>query len=156
MARIEGDTPVTLTLRLIEGTYPHYERVIPPSYERQWTLDRKDMLAALGRVAIAAADNAGRTVLETGERGTTIVVTGESGTVGAISDEIEVGAAGAPMAIAANNKFLRRALDAMDGDGVTLQLTEPLRPIVIRPTDSPQPDGLQIDTLAIVMPMQVV
>lgn len=156
LAQIKGELEVTLTLRLVDGAYPNYERVIPTAHEREWTLDRRDALTALSRVAITAADNAGRVIFASGDTPSTITITAESGTVGEIRDEIEVGSSGDPTEFAASGKSMKRALDVMDGDGVTLRMTEPLRPITIIPTDEPKTDGWSIETLAIVMPMQVV
>ncbi|MBB6053320.1 DNA polymerase III subunit beta [Armatimonas rosea] len=151
-----GDMAVTMTLRLSEEAYPNYERVIPTAHEREWTLDRKDALTAISRVSIAASDNANRCVLCNYDRPSSALITAESGTIGVIEDELEVAANGEPIEICFNAKLFKRCLDAMVGDGVSLRMTEPLRPSSIVPTDEPATDGWHVSTLTVLMPMQVV
>lgn len=155
IVEIGGELSIDLRVRLIEGVYPNYARVIPASHYCEWTLDRADFATALARVSIAAADNANRVVL-TAEEGHCVQLSAQSGTLGTIVDEVEAGTSGGPIQIAASFKLIKRALDCIDSNGVEIQLTEPLRPIVIRPIDPPQPDGWSVETIMIAMPMQVV
>ena len=54
-----------------------------------------------------------------------------------------------PVQIAFNGKYLADVLAVLDSQGLKMELSEPLRPGVIRPTDS-------TDYLCVLMPMQVV
>ena len=54
-----------------------------------------------------------------------------------------------PVEIAFNAKYLADVLNVLDTEGLHIELTEPLRPGVIRPTDD-------ADYLCVLMPMQVV
>jgi len=139
----------TMVTRLIEGQYPNYERVIPQSHERKWTLVRTDLAAAVKRIAIVARDNANRVVLET--EGSQLVLTAESGTVGSARDEVEVAREGDDITIAFNAKYLAEVLGAVDSEGVSFELTEPLRPGVVRPVGDMAPRYV-----CVLMPMQVI
>jgi DNA polymerase-3 subunit beta len=66
-------------------------------------------------------------------------------------DAIEVAREGADIAIAFNAKYLADALNAIDAEGVALEMTEPLRPGVIRPVGGNRPAYL-----CVLMPMQVI
>jgi len=146
-----GDTVATTTLitRLIEGQFPNYERVIPAGHERKLTLETAEFQKAVKRVAIVARENANRVVLET--EGAQLSLSAESGTVGSARDEIEVAREGDDIQIAFNAKYLGDVLAAIETEGVVLELTEPLRPGILRPIGD-----TAADYLCVLMPMQVI
>lgn len=146
-----GDTLATTTLitRLIEGQFPNYERVIPAGHERKLTLETAEFQKAVKRVAIVARENANRVVLET--EGAQLSLSAESGTVGSARDEIEVAREGDDIQIAFNAKYLGDVLAAIETEGVVLELTEPLRPGILRPIGD-----TAADYLCVLMPMQVI
>lgn len=139
----------TMVTRLIEGNFPNYERVIPQGHDRKLTLETAEFAKAVKRVAIVARDNANRVVLET--EGAQLVLSAESGTVGSVRDEIEVAREGDDVQIAFNAKYLNDVLGVVDTEGVVLELTESLRPGILRPIG----DGAA-DYLCVLMPMQVI
>lgn len=147
-ARFEVGT-TTLVTRLIEGTFPNYERVIPTSHDRKLTLETGEFARAVKRAAIVARDNANRVVLET--EGAQLVLSSESGTVGSAREEIEVAREGDDIQIAFNARYLQDVLAVMETEGVVLELSEPLRPGILRPIG----DGAD-DYLCVLMPMQVI
>ncbi len=147
-ARFEVGT-TTLITRLIEGTFPNYERVIPTSHDRKLTLETGEFARAVKRAAIVARDNANRVVLET--EGAQLVLSSESGTVGSAREEIEVAREGDDIQIAFNARYLQDVLAVMETEGVVLELSEPLRPGILRPIG----DGAD-DYLCVLMPMQVI
>ena len=144
-----GDT--TLISRLIDGQFPNYERVIPASHTKKLTIEREGFAAAVKRASIVARDSANRIVLRTTEDGDRLTITAESGSVGNAEEEVEVAREGddAPVEIAFNAKYLSDVLAVLDSEGLHIELTEPLRPGLIRPTDD-------ADYLCVLMPMQVV
>ena len=144
-----GDT--TLISRLIEGQFPNYERVIPTTTTRTLTLEREPLAQAVKRAAIVARDSANRVVLRTTEDGDRLAITAESGAVGDAYDEVDVAREGddGPVEIAFNARYLLDVLNVLDSEGLRIELTEPLRPGVVRPTED---SGY----LCVLMPMQVV
>ena len=146
-----GETVATTTLitRLIEGQFPNYERVIPAGHERKLTLETAEFQKAVKRVAIVARENANRIVLET--EGAQLAMSAESGTIGSARDEIEVAREGDDIQIAFNAKYLGDVLAAIETEGVVLELTEPLRPGILRPIGDNA-----ADYLCVLMPMQVI
>ena len=141
----------TLISRLIDGQFPNYERVIPAQATKTLTLEREPLAAAVKRAAIVARDSANRIVLRTTEDGDKLTITAESGSVGNAYEEVEVARTGedTPVEIAFNAKYLSDVLGMLNTEGLHIELTEPLRPGVIRPTDD-------ADYLCVLMPMQVV
>ena len=147
-ARFEIGTTSMVT-RLLEGQFPNYERVIPQSHDRKLTLEAGEFAKAVKRAAIVARDNANRVVLST--EGATLVLSAESGTVGSMREEIEVAREGDDIQIAFNAKYMNDVLNVVETEGVVLELTEPLRPGILRPIG----DGAS-DYLCVLMPMQVI
>ncbi len=147
-ARFEIGTTTMIT-RLIEGQFPNYERVIPAGHDRKLTLETGEFVKAVKRAAIVARDNANRVVLET--EGSQLALSAESGTVGSAREEIEVAREGDDIQIAFNAKYLVDVLNIVETEGVVLELTEPLRPGILRPIG----DGAG-DYLCVLMPMQVI
>lgn len=144
-----GKTRVSMVTRLLEGQFPNYERVIPTSFDRKLTLETAEFSKAVRRVAIVARDNANRVVLET--EGAQLVLSAESGGVGSVRDEIEVAREGDDIQIAFNAKYLTDVLNIVETEGVVLELSEPLRPGVLRPIGDNA-----TDYLCVLMPMQVI
>ncbi len=144
-----GET--TLISRLIDGQFPNYERVIPSQTTKTLTLETGPLVSAIRRAAIVARENSNRVVIRSSEDGERLTLTAESGNVGNAYEEIEVARAGdeGPVEIAFNAKYLADVLGVIDSEGIRLELTEPLRPGVIKPTDSE-------NYLCVLMPMQVV
>lgn len=140
---------ITMVTRLIEGQYPNYERVIPAGHDRKLTLETGEFAKAVKRAAIVARDNANRVVLST--EGAQLVLSAESGAVGSVRDEIEVAREGDDIQIAFNAKYMNDVLNIVETEGVVLELTEPLRPGILRPIG----DNAQ-DYLCVLMPMQVI
>ena len=147
----ESGSKTTLISRLIDGQFPNYERVIPAQATKTLTVERAPLAAAVKRASIVARDSASRVVLRTTEDGDKLTITAESGSVGNAYEEVEVARTGddTPVEIAFNAKYLADVLNVLDTEGLHIELTEPLRPGVIRPTDT-------ADYLCVLMPMQVV
>ncbi len=145
----------TLISRLIEGQFPNYERVVPQGFDRKITLERELFVAALKRAAIFAREqgSANRVVIRSSEDsdGDRLIITAISDTLGTAMEEVEIAREGATdsVEIAFNVKYLIDVLNAIEGDGVHLELTAPLRPGVVRPTEG-------TNYFCVLMPMQVV
>lgn len=139
----------TMVTRLLEGQFPNYERVIPAGHERKLTLEREEFIKAVKRAAIVARDNSNRVVLET--QGAQLVLSAESDKVGSAHEEIEVAREGDDIQIAFNANYMADVLNVVETEGVVLELTEPLRPGILRPIGDNA-----TDYLCVLMPMQVI
>lgn len=144
----------TLVTRLIEGQFPSYERVVPQSHDKRLTIERESLLSALRRAAIVAREgSANRVILRTNrdDDSDRLTITAQSGNLGDALEEIEIAreADEEEVEIAFNAKYLIDVLNVLDGAGLYLELTESLRPGVVRPTETS-------DYFCVLMPMQVV
>jgi|SRR5579872_464026 len=156
---LPGEGDVQIVSRLIEGQFPNFQRVIPTAHQRRLTVEVGALLRAVRRAAIVARENAQRIVFRTNED--KLVLTAESQMVGNAREEIEVENEGGDVEIAFNAKYLLDVLNVIDTEKVHLELTEPLKPGVLRPVS-------MLDTvddcdaavgesyLCVLMPMQIV
>jgi len=143
---------VELVSRLIEGQFPNYERVIPARSERVLTLETQPFLQAVKRAAIVARSNANRLVLSTLDD--RLAIRAESSLDGSAYEEVDVIREGDDIEIAFNAKYLADVAGVLDTQGFRLEVTEPLKPGVVRPVAEPgSPTG---DYLCVLMPMQIV
>lgn len=134
-----------LTSRLIEGTYPNYEQVIPRNNEKMVDIDRNSLLRALRRMSIMSRErtNAVRFDLETGK----ITLISMNPDVGEAREEVAAQYKGEQMTVGYNARYIMDILQVMEGELVRLQLQEPLSPTIIVEPDKQ-------DYTGVVMPMR--
>ncbi len=159
---LPGEDEIQIVSRIIEGHFPNYKRVIPESYTRRITVSTSALLSAVRRAFVVAKDvsSASRVVLRTSDAGS-LILTAENQTVGSAYEEVEARCEGETVEVAFNAKYLMDVLVALEEESVYLEITEPLRPAVLRPVPPPPaadqeaPAGTA-EQLCVLMPMQVV
>lgn len=130
----EEEASVNLTTKLIDGTYPNYQQVIPKDSKETATLEREEFLAALRRAEIMTSDKSSSVKLELGEN--KLLITANTPEVGEAKESLAVSHEGEDMAIAFNPQYLIDSLRVLEEDEVVLALTDELSPGVLR-TSSP-------------------
>lgn len=135
-----------LLSRLIDGTYPNYQQVVPKDPGQEVTLNREALLGALRRVSVLARDktNAIRLRFTPGR----LLLTAENPDVGEAEEEILADYQGEEMAVGFNARYLLDVLGAMDREVITLGLHDPLSPCLIRQAEDRE-------YLCVIMPMRV-
>ena len=111
--------------RLIEGQFPNYKQLLPDTFEHQVTIDRGQLMATARRVSLLAQKNAPLRLSFAENRLTMKALTQD---VGQAEESLDVEFAGEPFEIGFNPAYLIEGVDAVDGDGVLLRFTSPLRP----------------------------
>ncbi len=125
---------VVLTSRLIEGTYPNYEQVIPKNNEKKVVIEKLAFLKALRRTSIMSRErtNAVRLDLETGK----ITLISMNPDIGEAREEIVAQYKGEPLTVGYNARYIMDILQAMEGETVSMELQEPLSPTLLLLPDS--------------------
>jgi DNA polymerase III subunit beta len=118
-----------LTTRLIEGEYPNYRNLLPPSYPNVLTVGRDALLEALRRVKILAQD---ATPVRLTLGADTLQLTAITQDVGNATEEIDAVYEGVEMTVAFNPEYLAAGVEAVEGDEVTLSTLDPMKPAVLR------------------------
>jgi len=130
-----------ITSRLLEGQFPDYEKIIPPSFNTQAKLLTEDFLKAVRLASIFARDSASivRLNLEPTQPLRFSATTAE---VGEGKTEVEAQIEGEPLEIAFNSKYLTDVLSNLRSEEVIFEASGPLNPGVIKP--SPATDYLHL------------
>lgn len=124
----------SLRLRLIEGSFPKYQSLLPDRYPNEVVVSREEVLDALGRVSLVAEDHIPvRLRLLAG--GVEIAVTRQD--VGAETEHLagEYRGEEDEVSIAFNPRFLADGIGAVAADKVRIQVIDGLKPAVIRGND---------------------
>ena len=137
---------VELTSKLIDGSFPDYQRVIPPANDKALTLDAKDFSQAVDRVSTISADKTRAVKLNLAtDRVTLSVVNPESGTA---TEELGANYSADPIEIGFNARYLLDITGQIAGKDVRFLLADAGSPTLIEDTE----DGR---TLYVLMPMRV-
>jgi DNA polymerase-3 subunit beta len=137
---------LTMVMRLIDGQFPEYQRVIPQEGERVLTINRARFLEALKRISLLSADKSNAVKIALSEN--LLRVTSNNPDLGEAQDEIEVPYRGAEITIGFNARYLMDVLMVLDSEEVAFELGDEHSPGVLRlPGDRAY--------TAVVMPMRV-
>jgi len=124
-----------LTSRSLDGTYPNYRQLIPESFNRTIQLDRRNLIAALERVAVLADQHNNVVKMSTDATGQ-LVIAADVQDVGSGSEALAAEIKGKPIQIAFNVRYLLDGLKAMADSEIVLSCNEPSTPVVLRGENS--------------------
>ena len=136
---------VTLTSKLIDGTYPDYERVIPTDNDKNLELGVKELSSAVDRVSVVAERTRAIKMI-TGSAKVTIMTS--SPDLGSASEEVEAKYEGDSIEIGYNFRYLLDILNEIKGDSVRISFTDGTSPSVIHDTSDSS-------AIYVLMPMRV-
>lgn len=120
--------------RLLEGTYPDTERIIPKEVKTEIVLDAQPFLQAIERASLLAKD--GKHIIKLQSLETEIEVTSNTPEVGRVSEKVGIHSnEGEEVKIAFNAKYLLDALKAIDHSKIKIQFTGGMSPFVLKPID---------------------
>ncbi|TVP56365.1 MAG: DNA polymerase III subunit beta [Gemmatimonadales bacterium] len=138
--------------RLIEGTYPNYEQVIPKDNDKHAIMERRSLESAIRRVAAVASDQTHRIRMEFSEN--RVVFNVLTPDLGEAHDEIEIGYEYDPIAIGFNANYLLEVLRYVGSDEVKMSFKAPERAATVEPVGA---EGETVDDyLCLVMPLRLV
>jgi DNA polymerase-3 subunit beta len=145
MLLVKRDT-IFLSMRLIEGKYADYRRIVPKKYPQALKLDRDVLLHSLKRVSLVSTDKS-RSVTISLDNGK-MELSSQSPELGDAKEEMNVEYEGEPIRIGFNSKYLIDALSTIESESVLLELRGKQHPGVIRSTDGS-------NHTSVVMPMRI-
>jgi DNA polymerase-3 subunit beta len=129
-----GEGAAVITSKLIDGTFPDYQRVIPTGNDRSVTLDRAELLAAVDRVSTISSER-GRAV-KLGLAGNVLTLSVNNPDAGAANEEIAVEHEGAPLEVGFNARYLADILGVLEGgENVLMKLADPGSPAILQTSE---------------------
>ena len=137
---------VELMSRLIEGTYPNYQQVIPAQSTTTITTKTQDLLFTTKMVSLFSKDAAN--VIKFKTEGGKLTLTANTSEVGQNVAGVDAKIDGQDLQVAFNSKYLLDVLAILGTEEVQLGFTGPLNPGIIRPVGKD-------DYLYIIMPVRV-
>jgi DNA polymerase-3 subunit beta len=137
---------VVLTSKLIDGSFPDYQRVIPTGNDKILEVDRKEFHDAVDRVSTISSEKSRAVKLSLKPGSLTLSAT--SAENGSATEEIEVKYEGAPVDIGFNSKYLLDVAQQIEGEGLQMVLADSVAPTLLR-------DMADAMALYVLMPMRV-
>ncbi|MEM6255432.1 MAG: DNA polymerase III subunit beta [Cyanobacteria bacterium P01_D01_bin.156] len=137
-----------ITTRLLEGQYPNYRQLIPRQFERQLTVDRKQLMAALERIGVLADQRNNIVKLSILGSDQALALSVEAQEVGSGREELTAQVTGDDLDIAFNVRYLLEGLRALPSAEIQLQCNSATSPAILTPVS-----GLKMTYL--VMPVQI-
>jgi DNA polymerase-3 subunit beta len=137
---------VTLTSKLIDGTFPDYGRVVPQNNDKSLIVDKKDFENAVDRVSTVSSER-GRAV-KLAIAGGKLVLSVTNPDSGSATEEIEVEYDAEPLDIGFNSRYLLDIANQIEGEVAVLKLADPGSPTLIQDKDAK-------GALYVLMPMRV-
>jgi len=128
---------VEVFVRLIEGDYPPYERIIPSSFSTEVIFDTSELLDNLKRAMIFARESSNIVRFEiTLDK---VMIHSSSPSFGQYQGELNlVSISGEPNEIAFNIKYLLDYLSATKSEKQWFGMSESLKPALFRPDNNPK------------------
>jgi DNA polymerase-3 subunit beta len=139
-----GDS--VLTSKLIDGTFPDYERVIPEGNDKQLEVDRKLFAEAVDRVSAISSERSRAVKLQLTPG--SLVLSASSPESGSATEELDVAYQGEELVIGFNSKYLVEITEQIEGDSARFALADAASPTVLQETDD-------ASALYVLMPMRV-
>jgi DNA polymerase-3 subunit beta len=137
---------LSLTSKVIDGTFPDYTRVIPQGNDRRMEVDAADFARTVDRVATVSAERSRAVKLSVAED--RLVLTVNSPDSGSATDELTVAYGSPPLEIGFNAKYLLEIAGQIDRENAVFLFADSGAPTLVR-------EGDDSSAVYVVMPMRV-
>jgi len=137
---------VVLTSKLIDGTFPDYDRVIPFANDKALEVDPSTFAKAVDLVSTISTEKS-RAVKLSLDSGI-LVLSATSPEAGSATEELEVDYTDGPLEIGFNSAYLLDIARQIEGDGARFMLSDGASPTLVR--DNADPGALYV-----LMPLRV-
>jgi DNA polymerase III subunit beta len=143
----------TVHTRLVEGSFPNYEQVIPKNNTNHIVCDRLTLAERVKRVKISA-DRVTNQVRFEFEGGTmNLTATGTEGS--RAEDQLGVDYEGDPLVIGFNHNYVEDVLKHLDTENVIIALDRADTAAIFVPCEGPIDDVTTSDKLCLLMPLRL-
>ena len=145
--KVRFATPdITLTSKVIEGTFPDYTRVIPASNEKKLEVDADEFAKAVDRVSTVSSERSRAVKLSLEDDQLTLIV--NSPDSGAAEEQVAVAYSDERLEIGFNAKYLLEISGQIDKENAIFMFNSSGDPVLIR-------EGNDLSAVYVVMPMRV-
>jgi DNA polymerase III subunit beta len=138
--------PITLTSKLIDGSFPDYQRVIPQANDKSMKVSNSQFMSAVDRVSTIASERGRAVKLAIAPEKLVLSVTNPDG--GSATEELAVDYGAAGLEIGFNARYLLDISGQLESDTLQFLLADPGSPTMVK-------DGGDDRALYVLMPMRV-
>lgn len=135
-----------LVSKLIDGTFPDYERVIPTANDKVMEVDGKEFSKAVDRVSVITSEKSRGIKLSLS--GSKINLSASSAEQGAANEELSVSYGADPVEIGFNSRYLLDMMAQIEGETAQFVFADSNSPTIVR-------DPADVGALYVIMPMRV-
>jgi len=135
-----------LVSKLIDGTFPDYERVIPTGNDKVMEVDGKAFSSAVDRVAVITSEKSRGIKLALA--GAKITLSASSSEQGTATEELSVSYGADPVEIGFNSRYLLDMMAQVEGETAQFVFADSASPTIVR-------DPADVGALYVIMPMRV-
>lgn len=132
--------------RLLDGTYPDTNRVIPQQGETNIITSTKELLQSVERASLISRDGRDNVIKWTMSDGR-IEVTSTSQDIGSVAEEVVATVNGPSLSISFNARYMIEALRSIESEEIRIQFTGMMTPFIIQPAD-------REDSLHLIVPIR--
>ncbi|HSK40982.1 MAG TPA: DNA polymerase III subunit beta, partial [Arenibaculum sp.] len=137
---------VVVTSKLIDGTFPDYERVIPTGNDKELEVDARVFASAVDRVATISTEKSRAVKLSLSPG--SLVLSASSPEAGSATEELETSYSSSPLEIGFNSRYLLDITQQIEGDTARFTMADAASPTIVR-------DAADGAALYVLMPMRV-
>ncbi|MGB5799969.1 MAG: DNA polymerase III subunit beta, partial [Mesorhizobium sp.] len=137
---------VVLTSKLIDGTFPDYQRVIPTGNDKQLIVDRQSFSTAVDRVSTISSERGRAVKMTIADGQVTLAVNNPDS--GSATEELAADYSAEPIEIGFNARYLLDVAAQLTGGNAKFLLADAGSPTLIQDTGDET-------TLYVLMPMRV-
>ncbi|OLP59161.1 DNA polymerase III subunit beta [Xaviernesmea oryzae] len=137
---------IVMTSKLIDGTFPDYQRVIPANNDKELRVDCQTFAQAVDRVSTISSERGRAVKLALNDGSLTLTVNNPDS--GSATEELPVGYESDPLEIGFNAKYLLDITSQLSGGEAVFMLADPGSPTLVR-------DLAGEEALYVLMPMRV-
>ncbi len=135
-----------LVSKLIDGTFPDYERVIPTGNDKVMEVNGKDFSNAVDRVSVITSEKSRG--IKVSLEGSKINLSASSAEQGTATEELSISYGADPVEIGFNSRYLLDMLAQIEGDTAQFVFADANSPTIVR-------DPADVGALYVIMPMRV-
>jgi len=125
---------VYLYSKVVEGSYPNYQQVVPKETHQRIKLERELFLQCVHRAALVCSEKANSVKIKL--TGNLLEITAQSPDFGEAHESMAIGYSGPDLQVAFNPAFLMDPLRALTRDEVFFEIKDEVSPGVFKTLDS--------------------
>lgn len=135
-----------VVMRLVDGEFPDYTRVIPAANDKTVRADRVDFLHSLRRMAILSSEKFKGIKFDI--KSGVMEMSASNPELGEANEELEIDYSGEELTVRFNAKYLIDVFTVLEDEKVELLLKDELSPCIVKPAGAD-------DFTSIIMPMRL-